>query len=449
MTFLRKGRLIFLIARELGHKYTKALVLGFVSGIILSIGFLRLFPLIKQQWFIPVDRIGMVGDFTPASLPLSIQQYISDGLTSVMPDGTVAPGLATSWTATDSGKTFIFTLRQDAVWHNGKKVKASDINYNIRNVIFSPIDQFTLRANLKAPYSAFPVVVAKPLFLNALVGLGVYRVSNIQLKGDSVVYLKLVSTQNTAQHERQYRFYNTETEALLAYKLGEVNEIDDLSAPGDLTNWGKSTVAAETNYNRIISVYFNVTDPQLFDKAVRQALTYAIPYRSDVERAYSPISKTSWAYSDKIKKYSFDMAQAKKLFSVTREGSASASARLTISTFAPYLPDAQSIAASWTTLGVPTNVRVENSVPANYQVLLSAQDVPPDPDQYPLWHSTQLTTNITNYANVKIDKLLEDGRQELDIDKRKAIYADFQRYLTEDVPAAFLYYAKSYTIVRR
>lgn len=140
------------------------------------------------------------------------------------------------------------------------------------------------------------------------------------------------------------------------------------------------------------------------------------------------------------------MIAAKRLFGITREGSSSA--HLTISTFAPYLSDAQTIAWSWTTLGIPTDVRVENSVPDNYQVLLSAQDVPPDPDQYPLWHSTQGATNITKYANVKIDKLLEDGRQELDINKRKAIYADFQRYLTEDVPAAFLYYAKSYTITR-
>ena len=36
----------------------------------------------------------------------------------------------------------------------------------------------------------------------------------------------------------------------------------------------------------------------------------------------------------------------------------------------------------------------------------------------------------------------------MDITKRKTIYADFQRYLTEDVPAAFLYYAKSYTVKR-
>ena len=253
MSLLQKGRLVFLIARELSHKYTKALVLGFASGLVLSLGFFRLLPLIKQEWFIPIDRIGMVGNFTPANLPLTIEQYISEGLTTVKEDGTLAPGLATSWTATDSGKTFVFTLREDATWHNGKKVTAADINYNIRNVIFSPIDQFTLRANLKAPYSPFPVVVSKPLFLNALVGLGKYRVSNIQLKGNSIVYLKLVPVDNVLPHEREYRFYDTEVEAILAFKMGDVNEIDDLSTPADLAKWGHTTVTPETNYNRIIS----------------------------------------------------------------------------------------------------------------------------------------------------------------------------------------------------
>ena len=110
---------------------------------------------------------------------------------------------------------------------------------------------------------------------------------------------------------------------------------------------------------------------------------------------------------------------------------------------------AQAIADSWTALGIHTQVRVENSVPSSFQVLLAAQELPPDPDQYPFWHSTQTQTNVTGYdTNVKIDKLLEDGRQELDQEQRKKIYADFQRRLVEDVPAVFLYYPQTYTVRR-
>ena len=71
--------------------------------------------------------------------------------------------------------------------------------------------------------------------------------------------------------------------------------------------------------------------------------------------------------------------------------------------------------------------------------------MPQDPDQYVLWHSDQ-RNNITHYKNLRIDKLLEDGRSISDIEKRKKIYADFQKYLTDDAPASFLYFPKEYNL---
>ena len=47
-------------------------------------------------------------------------------------------------------------------------------------------------------------------------------------------------------------------------------------------------------------------------------------------------------------------------------------------------------------------------------------------------HSNQTATNISNYQNPRIDKLLEDGRAELTLVERSKIYLDFQRFLLED-----------------
>lgn len=446
MAVFKQMRLLLLIASELAQKYTKSLALGFVTGLILSLAFWRVTPFIREHWFTPVNRIGLVGEFTPATIPLIVQKDISGGLTDVGVDGTISPALATSWVATDSGKTFIFTLRNDAKWQNGKPVLAGDINYNITGVTLAPIDAHSIKATLKAPYSPFPAVVAKPLFLSGLIGWGKYKVTSVKLHGDNISIMRLVPASGSG-NIIEYYFYRTEAEAELAYKLGEVNKIEDLSGVGDLSHWGNTQITTDTNYQRIVSLYFNVSSGMLSDRSVRQGLAFASPVREGLERADSPISKVSWAYSKKVKEYGYDPVQAKKMLGTTKEGSQSAT--LTISTFAPYLDDAQSIAASWTSLGIETSVKVVPSVPSDYQVLLSAQDLPPDPDQYPFWHSTQTATNITSYANVKIDKLLEDGRQEIDITKRKQIYTDFQRYLTEDEPAVFLYYAKSYTVTRR
>ena len=41
------------------------------------------------------------------------------GLVARGPDGTLIPGLAASWSADATGKSWTFTLRPDARWHDG------------------------------------------------------------------------------------------------------------------------------------------------------------------------------------------------------------------------------------------------------------------------------------------------------------------------------------------
>jgi len=77
MLTLRRGRLLYLIAKEISQKHTKFLVFGLCIGFITSFGLSRITPLFEKIWLHPVDRIGLVGDYTPTTLPLSIQKLIS------------------------------------------------------------------------------------------------------------------------------------------------------------------------------------------------------------------------------------------------------------------------------------------------------------------------------------------------------------------------------------
>ncbi len=64
-----------------------------------------------------------------------------------------------------------------------------------------------------------------------------------------------------------------------------------------------------------------------------------------------------------------------------------------------------------------------------------------DPDQYNIWHSSQQAPgqfNFIGYNNPTIDKLLEQGRLELNPDKRQKIYHEFARVLLEDSPIVYL-----------
>lgn len=64
-----------------------------------------------------------------------------------------------------------------------------------------------------------------------------------------------------------------------------------------------------------------------------------------------------------------------------------------------------------------------------------------DPDQYSIWHSSQQAPgqfNFIGYNNPVVDKLLEQGRTELDPDKRMKIYHEFAKVLLDDSPIVYL-----------
>ncbi len=446
MRVFRRGRFLFWAARELSKKYTKSLILGIILGFILMVLGWKLIPLIRIQNVAKTMRIGLVGEYTPSTLPLDIQKKISFGLTTIAENGTALPGLAEKWEATDEGKLYTFHLKHDVHWHDGKEVTAKQINYNIANVEFLPIDEYTLQIRLPNAFSPFPTLVSKPLFGSKLLGFGEYKVSSLRLKGDKITFLRLVSSNLTERPIIEYRFYRSEAQAIIAYDLGEIDMLPDISTvDASMEQWQNTTITKAPNYSRIITLYFNTKDSLTAEKSVRQMLAYAVPDLG-LTRAFSPIHKKSWAYTEDLKHYDYNLAQAKKLLTAT--GVASTSGEIIIHTFSQYVPVAQTIAKSWQELGLSVAIRVENVVPDTFQVLLSAMDIPTDPDQYSYWHSTQTTTNISGISNAKIDKLLEDGRIELNAEKREKLYIDFQKKLIDELPALFLYYPTSYTVTR-
>lgn len=65
-----------------------------------------------------------------------------------------------------------------------------------------------------------------------------------------------------------------------------------------------------------------------------------------------------------------------------------------------------------------------------------------DPDQYNIWHSSQQAPgqfNFIGYNNPEVDKLLEQGRLELNPDNRQLIYHRFAEILLQDSPVVYLF----------
>ncbi|MEZ5476934.1 MAG: peptide ABC transporter substrate-binding protein [Thiolinea sp.] len=64
-----------------------------------------------------------------------IQRDLFEGLVAEDQDAKVIPGTASAWTVSDDGKTYTFTLRDNARWTNGDPVTAADFVYTYRRAV--------------------------------------------------------------------------------------------------------------------------------------------------------------------------------------------------------------------------------------------------------------------------------------------------------------------------
>lgn len=440
---MRSLRYYFRFFYAFVSKFKGLLILSGIVGIIAFI----LFNLFAPVFFKGrTQRIGMVGRYHTDNLPIGILNQIGDGLTKIEPDGTVSPNLASSWESPDKGKTWIFTLKDGYLWQDGDKLTSKTVVYEFTDVEIEKPDEKTIVFTLKDPFAPFPSVVSKPTFKKGLLGTGEWSVNKVTLSGSYIENLTLVDKQ---QNKRIYKFYPTEENAKLAYTQGQIDIISDLFDASPISTWKTANVETDVSKNKIVTVFFNVNDRILSDKSLRQALIYAINKKGlPGDRAIGPISPSSWVFNPLVKPYDFSLDRAKEILDDLPEEQTK-DLKLTLVSTPFLLQTAEQVANYWRELGIDVTVLVSSIVPTQFQAYLTMIDVPTDPDQYSLWHSTRASENISGYANPRIDKLLEDGRTELNLEERRKIYLDFQRFLVEDSPAAFLYHPETYTITRK
>ncbi len=443
---MRNLRFIVALVATFINRFKVVLFIAFIGGVILFlIGKLLLPRLVPTN----IAYVGVVGRFRVDELPESVLKQIGDGLTRIDDTGTPQPNLASSWEFQENGKVWIFHINTNRTWHDGKPVTSDSIQYSFEDVVVERPDEKTIIFKLQNPYAPFPLVVARPTFSKGLVGTGSWRVSNLSIVNSYVEKLEMQSVQNP-EVRKIVRFYPSEDAAKAGYKLGQVDRLEDILDPTPFNQWNTANVTATVLNTRYVAVFLNTRSDIFKDnKPLRQALSYAIdksPWNG-VSRVLGPIPPQSWAYNAQIKPYDYDPARANELLKTVLSKDQTLAIKLT--TNPTLLPVAEQIAKQWKAVGIETVVQAANSLPDDYDAYLSQYEVSLDPDQYLTWHSTQENTNVTHYGNQRIDKLLEDGRLEMDQEKRKRMYLDFQRFLLEDAPAIFLFHPTSYTIVRK
>jgi peptide/nickel transport system substrate-binding protein len=286
----------------------------------------------------------------------------------------------------------------------------------------------------------------------------------------------------------EFRFYLSYEALLDAHEAGEIMGISRVQAQ-DIgrvrANPDLQLLSARLSGYSLVFVNLNNPETLFFrDHRVRQALMYALDRQALVDGVlggqglviHSPIMPQSWAYKADVKQYAHEPELAEALLERAgwnvvepgalllsdgaRQGSAVRMKNgipLEFSLLTNDLPDrvalAHAVAAQWQAVGARVHVRAvdmaelaqQHLIPRSYDAaLLQWQSTPPDPDPYPVWHSTQIEGAGQNYGgwvHRDADEAIEVARLMADRGQRTELYYQFQEIFVEEVPAFLLYQA--------
>jgi peptide/nickel transport system substrate-binding protein len=445
-------RYYYWLLLEFIKKYSRLILMSFFIGFISLIGFLSVSPYLKLI-FNKQEIIGLVGNYDFTNLPDEIMTKVSNGLLTVSEKGEIIPVLANSWEVKDEGKRYRFYLKNNLLWNDDKKFTTEDINYQFSDVKIKAIDKNVLDFYLNKPLAIFPTYLNKPLIRSPLIGIaGFYKLGKYKISSGSLVELTLVPNTKDLMTIR-YKFYSNESDLVTAYKKGEINKmtLTKKSVADTFANWKNSQIIKSVDYSRLLTLFFNNQEKLFSNKDIKDAFSMMVDYQKLAdfgEIARGPIPPISWAYNSNLKTSIYDIDTATKI--IKNEITATESAQLNLLTSYDYYDAADSIAGEIKKTGLKVDINmISYDRPDKFDLLLVFWKVPQDPDQYYFWHSTQKEGNISNYKNVKIDKLLEDGRSTINIEERNNFYQEFQKIIQDDPPALFLYYPYVYTIKRK
>ena len=174
--------------------------------------------------------------------------------------------------------------------------------------------------------------------------------------------------------------------------------------------------------------------------------------------ATGPIAPGSPFYTDKVEPYKLDLKKAASLLDAAGLKPDSTGKRFAMAIdFLPNTPDNSQTVAEYLRpqlkkIGIEVNVRASPDFPT-WARRVSTYDFDATMDGAYNYgdpvigvHRTYLSNNIKsgviwsntqNYVSAKVDELLAAATVERDLEKRKKLYAEFQRQVVQDVPQVF------------
>jgi peptide/nickel transport system substrate-binding protein len=193
----------------------------------------------------------------------------------------------------------------------------------------------------------------------------------------------------------------------------------------------------------------------LQSKKVRQAFNYAVDKKSIIENLLfgngvpldgQLLRKAQLGYNPNLKDYPYDPKKAKELLAEAGYPNGfETTLKVPVGSQAQQQEVAEAVAGMLAGIGVKVNLTLIEG--GEYLRQLRARELwpmgvsgssPPDDPHFQMsqYHSTWRYAYV---RNAELDKLIDDGKQEMDIKKREQIYQKASELVYEEAPGIFLY----------
>lgn len=358
-----------------------------------------------------------------------------------------------------------------------------------RTVVVERVDTYTVRFYLREPYAPFldhATLGILPAHLLSSVPAEMLRESqfNVEPVGtgpyrlESIAARRVLLVSNTEHYggrpyidRLEFILYQDDAAVFEGRRRGEVAGIarvlpaylDSVRQDRDLSLYS----APLSGYN---AVYLNLDKGVFQDPAVRQAMMYALDRQRLVDEVlegqgivlHSPILPHSWAHNPSVRRYDYAPRLAISTLEehdwfdddgdgVRERGGVKLEFTLVTNDNPVRMRLIEAISEQLANVGIRALPQAVPWETLRYDmlnlrrfdaVLLGFQFLPPDPDPYPYWHSSQANefgVNLANYNDPRVDMLLEEARLTSDKGLRQELYQEFQTLFAEQVPSLLLY----------
>jgi peptide/nickel transport system substrate-binding protein len=409
----------------------------------------------------------------------------------------IQPDLALSWEIPDP-KTYVFHLRHDVKFHDGRPLTSKDVVFTFqtildRSVQTSKLGTYERVQSVEAPDPYTVVFRLKDVFAPFLWNLSRGAIGIIPdgsgpdfarhpIGSGPFAFVHYIQDQEVVLR-RNENYYETKAgvsilrfkiipEAIVAaleLRKGSVDIALNVLTPDmdETIKKERDLVVMEAEGSNYQYIAFNLTDSVFHDPRVRRAVAYAIDrdsiikyiWRGEGRPATGVLPPDNWAYEPNVMTYPYDPERARQLLkdaghphlSFTFRASNEDITRLMAAAFQQQLRE----------VGITMDIRATETatffadiIAGNFQ-MYSARWVGgnDDPDFFNLaFHSRMIPlkgANRGHYSNARVDELIDFGRRELHMEKRKQAYQEIQRIVAEELPYVNLFYRNNVSVYNK